>query len=419
MLKNAIIQQKLEKEKLSSKEYIPREKLAAFRRELSSELIKVITGPRRAGKSVFAILLLKNEDFAYVNFDDEALLKPDNYDAVLTALIEVYPKSKYFLFDEIQNLDKWEVFVSKLHRRGYNLVLTGSNARLLSSELATALTGRYAAVEILPFSFKEFLSARNYQPEQAEASPEAKAKLLGLLEEYLRQGGYPEVAVKNLEPKPYLETLFDALLLKDVVKRFRVRYTSQIYDLAQYLMANFASEFSYTKLRNALGLRSTATVEKYTRYLEEAYLLYVLNRFSHKFKEQLKAPKKAYFVDTGFLTAKAFQVSRNSGRLMENAVFIELLRRGYTPNESLFYYKTRNKKEVDFILRRGTKVEALIQVCLELDSEDARKREQSALAEAGEELNCRSLTILSWDTEASVPVKDAKINIVPLWKWLL
>ena len=419
MIKNAIIQQKLEKERFLSRTYIPREKLGAFKPSLSSELIKVITGPRRAGKSVFAFLLLKGEDFAYVNFDDEALLKPDNYDAIFAALLEVYPKSKYFLFDEIQNLDKWEVFVSKLHRRGYNLVLTGSNARLLSSELSTALTGRYAAVEILPFSFREFLLARNYQSAQAEASPEAKAELLGLLEEYLRQGGYPEVAAKNLEAKPYLQTLFDALLLKDVVKRFRVRYTQQIYDLAQYLMAHFAAEFSYTKLRNSLGLRSTATVEKYAGYLKEAYLLYALNRFSHKFKQQLKAPKKAYFVDTGFLTAKAFQVSPNSGRLMENVVFVELIRRGYLPNDGIFYYKTRNNKEVDFILREGAKIESLIQVCMDIDSEGARKREYSALIEAGEELNCNRLTILSWDTEAQESVKGGKVNVVPLWKWLL
>ena len=419
MLKNTIIQQKLEKEGFLNRTYIPREKLNAFKPVLSSDLIKVITGPRRAGKSVFAFLLLKDEDFAYVNFDDEALLKPDNYDAVLAALLEVYPRSKYILFDEIQNLDKWEVFISKLHRRGYNLVLTGSNAHLLSSELASALTGRYAAVEILPFSFREFLLARNFQPAQTEASPEAKAKLLNLLEEYLRQGGYPEVTTKNLEVKPYLQTLFDALLLKDVVKRFRVRYTQQIYDLAQYLMAHFAAEFSYNKLRNALGLRSTATVEKYAHYLKEAYLLYALNRFSHKFKEQLKAPKKAYFVDNGFLTAKAFQISPNSGRLMENAVFIELIRRGYVPNDGIFYYKTRNNKEVDFILRRGTKTESLIQVCMDLDSEGARKREQNALIEAGEELDCSRLIILSWDTEAQESVKGGKVDIVPLWKWLL
>ncbi len=419
MIKNAIIQQKLEKEKFLSRSYIPREKLGDFKTKLSSGLIKVITGPRRAGKSVFAFLLLKDEDFAYVNFDDEVLLKPDNYDAIFTALLEVYPKSKYFLFDEIQNLDKWEVFVNKLHRRGYNIVLTGSNARLLSSELSTALTGRYSAVEILPFSFREFLFARNYPPEQAAASPEAKAGLLSLLEEYLRQGGYPEVVVNNLEAKPYLQTLFDALLLKDVVKRFRVRYAAQIYDLAQYLMAHFASEFSYTRLRNSLGLRSTATVEKYLNYLEEAYLLYSLNRFSPKFKQQLKAPKKAYFIDTGFLTAKAFQVSPNSGRLMENAVFTELIRRGYLPNDGLFYYKTRNNKEVDFILRAGTKIEGLMQVCMDIDSEGARKREYSALIEAGGELNCNLLTVLSWDTEAQEPVKGGKINILPFWKWLL
>jgi len=310
MLKNAIIQQKLEKERFLSRTYIHREKLGAFKTALSSDLIKVITGPRRAGKSIFAFLLLKDKDFAYVNFDDEALLKPDNYDAVLAALLEVYPESKYFLFDEIQNLDKWEVFVSKLHRRGYNLVLTGSNAHLLSSELATALTGRYTAVEILPFSFREFLLARDYRPAQAVAAPEARAEILGFLEEYLRQGGYPEVVVKNLEVKPYLQTLFEALLLKDVVKRYKVRFSQKLYDLALYLVSNFSAEFTFNSLKKALSFNSVNTLQKYLGYLEEAYLVFSLNRFSFKMKEQIRTAKKIYLVDNGFVQATRCSLSR-------------------------------------------------------------------------------------------------------------
>lgn len=417
MLKNTVLQQKNERDQMLSRTYIIREKLSVFKDSLSSGLVKVITGPRRAGKSVFAFLFLKGQEFAYLNFDDESLLKENDYDKFLAALLEVYPGCKIILFDEIQNLTNWELFVNKLHRRGYNLVITGSNARLLSSELSSALTGRYAGVEILPFSFGEFIACRGAKLDSS--ATEGKAALLALLDEYLRQGGFPEVAAGKLDAKSYLGTLFDAILLKDVVRRFRVRFTRQIYDLAQYLVANFASEFSYSSLRKSLGLRSTATVEKYVRYLEESYLVFVLSRFSFKLKEQLKAPKKAYFVDNGFVAARAFQFSQNTGRFMENAVFVELLRRGYTLNENLFYYKTRNKKEVDFCLREGLKVSGLIQVCFDASSPQAYSREVKALVEAGEEVQCASLTLLTWDIESKEAVKGAVVNFVPLWKWLL
>jgi len=417
MLKNTVLQQKNERDQMLSRPYIIREKLAVFKDSLSSGLVKVITGPRRAGKSVFAFLFLEGQNFAYLNFDDESLLKENDYDKLLAALLEVYPSCNIILFDEIQNLTNWELFVNKLHRRGYNLVITGSNAHLLSSELSSALTGRYASVEILPFSFGEFITCRGAKLDSR--TPEGKAALLALLEEYLRQGGFPEVAAGKLDAKSYLGTLFDAILLKDVVRRFRVRFTRQIYDLAQYLVANFAVEFSYSSLRKALELRSTATVEKYVHYLEEAYLVFVLSRFSFKLKEQLKAPKKAYFVDNGFVAARAFQFSQNTGRFMENAVFVELLRRGYALNESLFYYKTRNKKEVDFCLREGLKGSGLIQVCFDASSPQAHSREVKALVEAGSELQCASLIVLTWDMESKETVKGAVVSFVPFWKWLL
>jgi len=417
MLKNTVLQQKNERDQLISRPYITREKLSIFKKSLKSGLVKVITGPRRAGKSVFAFLLLEGQDFAYLNFDDESLLKENDYDKLLAALLEVYPGCNIILFDEIQNLSNWELFVNKLHRRGYNLVITGSNAHLLSSELSSSLTGRYAGVEILPFSFGEFITCRGVKLDSN--APADKTAFLVLLDEYMKQGGFPEVAAGKLDAKSYLGTLFDAILLKDVVRRFRVRFTRQIYDLAQYLVANLALEFSYSSLRKALGLRSTATVEKYVRYLEEAYLVFVLSRFSFKLKEQLKAPKKAYFVDNGFVTARAFQFSQNTGRFMENMVFVELLRRGYALKENLFYYKTRNNREVDFCLREGLKVSGLIQVCFDTSSPQARSREIKALVEAGKELQCASLTVLTWDMESKDTVKGAVVNFVPLWKWLL
>lgn len=351
-----------------------------------------------------------------MNFDDENLLKVKNTDEIVKGIFEVYPESKYILFDEIQNLENWELFINKLQRRGYNLVLTGSNARLLSKELATALTGRHIPIEIFPFNFKEFLKAKNFDLDE-ELLPEAKGKLLNLLDEYLKNGGFPEVIVKNLEPKTYLDTLFDAILLKDVVKRYKVRFSQKIYDLALYLISNFSNEFSFTKLKNILNFNSVNTLQNYLGYLEDAYLVFHLDRFSFKKKEQIKTAKKIYLVDNGFILAKSFQFSENIGKLMENLVFAELLKRGNKANETLFYYKTRNKKEIDFVLKEGRKVKSLIQVCYSIESEI--KRETSALIEANQELKSDDLMIITWDKESEEKIKNKKIKFIPLWQWLI
>jgi len=422
MIKETVLQHKAEKERFisESKKYIIREKIPYAEKFLNENIIKVITGPRRAGKSVFCMLLLKDKEFAYLNFDDENLVKIKNYDELIKVLYEVYPNAKYFFFDEIQNLDKWELFINKLHRLNFNLIITGSNAKLLETEISSVLTGRYVSINVFPFSFKEFLKAKNFELDNKEISlPEIKGKILNFLSEYITTGGFPEVVVKNLDTKTYLETLFDAILLKDVVKRHKVRFVPQIYDLAIFLLSNFSSEFSFTKIRNILGFNSTNTVEKYVRYLEESYLLFILNRFSFKLKEQIKTPKKVYVADNGFILSKSFQFSNNIGKFIENFVFCELLRRNYKPNIDLFYYKTKNGKEVDFVLKQATKINKLIQVCYNISDTNTKEREIKSLLTASEELNCDNLEIISWDYEAEEKHKGKTIKFVPLWKWLL
>ena len=296
--------------------------------------------------------------------------------------------------------------------------MTGSNAKLLSKELATALTGRYVPIEVLPFSFEEILKAKNIEFASEEINlPETKGKILNLLNGYLKNGGFPEVVVKDLEPKTYLDTLTDAILLKDVVKRYKVRFTQKIYDLFLYLVSNFTKEFSFTKLKNGLNFNSVVTVQNYTSYLEEAFLIFILNRFSFKIKEQIKTAKKIYLVDNGFISAKAFQFSQDFGRLMENLVFVELTKRGLKPNENIFYYKTKNQKEIDFVIKEGLKIKELIQVVYQFSNPDIQKREIKALIEGGKELNCNNLTVITWDTEEEL--KDQKIKATPLWKWIL
>lgn len=419
MINETIEQHKLEKEKIISKQYIEREQIIRSKKYLQADLIKVITGPRRAGKSIFAFLMLKDKNFAYINFEDENLFNVKNYDDILAGLFQVYKNPEFILFDEIQNLNNWEPFINKLHRRNYNLILTGSNAKLLSKELSSSLTGRYIPIEILPFSFLEYLKSQKFSPSEKSLSiPENKGKLLNLLRLYLENGGYPEVSLKDLEAKSYLGTLFDAVLLKDVVKRYEIRFPQEIYNLALYLISNFCSEYTFNNLRESLNFNSTNTIQKYLYYLEEIYLFVSLNRFSFKIKEQIKTPRKIYLIDNGFAKAKTFQVSVNIGRLIENSVFIHLLRRGYKPNQELFYYKTRNNKEIDFVLLKGLKIDTLIQVCYEINSR-TKKREIEALIEAGEELKCKNMIVVTYDFEGIEKHNRCEIIFTPLWKWLL
>lgn len=421
MLKDVVLKQKEEKEQLLLLPYIPRTNDEYGKKWLDSALIKVILGPRRAGKSVYSLMLLKDRPFMYFNFDDEVLASVGGIatDELMKELHAVYGNIKNILFDEIQNLPAWELFVNRLHREGYNLVLTGSNAHLLSKELATALTGRHIPIEILPFDFKEFLRAKKYEIDSEYSSlPEKSGELLRLLEEFLLHGGFPEVVVSNLDSKDYLEVLFDSLLFKDVVKRHKVKFSSQIGNLGSHLINNFASLYTLRKLQNVLDLKSITTTEKYTKYLEEAYLIFSLLRYSPKSIQRIKSPKKVYIVDNGFISAKAIQHSPDKGKLMENLVFVELVKRGAKPNNELFYYKTRNDREVDFVIKDGITIKELIQVCYDVDNKDTKQREVDALIEAGKELKVTKLSVLTWNEKQTVEKNEMTIHFIPLWEWL-
>jgi hypothetical protein len=273
----------------------------------------------------------------------------------MSAIEDIYPGYDYLLLDEVQNLPNWDLWVSKLYRRGKNLVITGSNAKLLSSEMATALTGRYLQIEMLPFSLDEAMMWNNIDIHAPQAQQLAKAAVLA--DDYMRNGGYPETIKARSITKSYLSTLFDSILLKDVAKRHNVRNTTDLYNLASYLLSNFCNPISSNELAAELGLSSVATTKKFCNYLAEPYLFFYLPRFNNKLKLMKKAPRKVYVVDNGFVQSTAFNLSDNLGRLLENQVFVELMRRGYEPGNTLFYYRTRNDKEIDFVARRGTKVE--------------------------------------------------------------
>lgn len=406
-MKTTILNQRAERDELLSRPYQQRHTKYDADELLQNPLIKLITGPRRVGKSVFAMLMLQGKNFAYLNFDDNQLLEKWDEDLAMSALDDVYPDYDFMLLDEIQNLPDWDLWVSKLYRRGKNLIITGSNANMLSSEMATVLTGRYLQIEMLPFSLDETMRWKNINPDREEQAAQA----IVLADDYMRNGGYPETIPARSITKSYLSTLFDSILLKDVAQRHNVRNTTDLYNLATYLLSNFCNPISANELAGELGLSSVATTKKFCDYLNEPYLFFYLPRFNNKLKLMNKAPKKVYVVDNGFVQSTAFNLSENLGRLLENQVFVELLRRGYIPGQTLFYYRTRNDKEVDFVTRKGTKVEQLIQVCYDMTSEKTRKRELDALVEAAEEIHCDNLLVITNSQQEKINWKDTNIVI--------
>jgi len=409
-MKTTILNQRAERDELLSRPYQQRHTKYDADELLQNPLIKLITGPRRVGKSVFALLMLQGKNFAYLNFDDNQLLEKWDEDLAMSVLDDVYPDYNFMLLDEIQNLPDWDLWVSKLYRRGKNLIITGSNAKMLSSEMATVLTGRYLPIEMLPFSLDETMRWRNINP----AREEQAAQAIVLADDYMRNGGYPETIPARSITKSYLSTLFDSILLKDVAQRHKVRNTTDLYNLATYLLSNFCNPISANELARELGLSSVATTKKFCDYLNEPYLFFYLPRFNNKLKLMNKAPKKVYVVDNGFVQSTAFNLSENLGRLLENQVFVELLRRGYIPGQTLFYYRTRNDKEVDFVTRKGAKVEQLIQVCYDMTSEKTRKRELDALVEAAEELHCDNLVVITNDQQEETKWKNCRVKTVQI-----
>jgi len=212
--------------------------------------------------------------------------------------------------------------------------------------------------------------------------------------------------------------LFDSVLLKDIMKRFQIRQSQQLYDLSNYLLTNYTNQYSFNQLKTDLNFHSVPTVQKFMGYLSEPYLFLNLTKYSTKVKTQQKSPKKSYIIDNGFIKARSFELSPNYGRLLENVVFIELLRRQYKLELDLFYYKTRNDKEIDFVCRKGHIVEQLIQVCYDISKPKTLKRELDALIEASSELACDKLILITWDKEDVIEKNEYKIQLVPAWKWL-
>jgi hypothetical protein len=398
--------------------WVPRAQERALREALRRPLTKVIMGVRRSGKSVLARLALEGREFAYVNFDDERLasLKTEDLQRLERAISGLWPATRLWLLDEVQNVPGWELFVNRLQRAGENLVITGSNSKLLSRELATHLTGRYVAIELFPFSFREFLAARGESLPGPSVSTRARAALEERLREYGQVGGFPEMVLSGSSAE-YLRELHDKIVSRDITARYRVRQPRTLKELSLYCFSNPATSLTHNSVKRTFDLRSVHTAGNYVGYLEEAYLILLARPFAFKFREQVRQARKVYTVDNGLTRALSTKVSQDRGALLENLVFQELRRRGADA-----YCMTQPDYEVDFLIREDRRVARLIQVCAGMETPEAVEREYGALYRAAKATRCRELLLLTpggaEPPEEWVP-SGPRVRVEPLWRWLL
>ena len=378
--------------------------------------IIILSGVRRSGKSTIQRLLqleLAKSDY-YLNFDDERLIRfqVEDFQMLLEVFIELFGEQSIFYFDEIQNIEGWERFVRRLYEQGKKIYITGSNARLLSKELGTHLTGRYIQFEVYPLSFQEIV---HYKHPEILSKKALSTSDVGMIQHhfsnYLKNGGIPEY-VKFGKPE-YLRDLFEGILYRDVIARYKINDEKPLREMAYYLASNIGKEFSYKNLSELVGLKSPHTVTNYCGYLEQCYLYFFLNRYSHSLTKQIRYNKKCYMIDPALVRTIGFRVSEDRGRLLENIVFLHLKMQ----NKEIYFHK--EKKECDFVIREGTRIVQAIQVTTNLSNKDVKEREVSGLIEAMSTYKLQEGLILTENEQERVEVDGFLITVMPIWKWLL
>jgi len=419
-IRQILLDQKSELEdRIRRTKIVEREILNSLKEVSKSNLIKVMTGIRRSGKSFLTYLLLKDANFGYVNFDDPVLLTVTPND-ILSMLIEIYGKGLSVLFlDEVQNLDKWELFVNRLHRGGYNVFITGSNAKLLSKELATHLTGRHIPIEIFPFSFREYLRSIGFS--ESLETTRGRSLIKHELTNYIMTGGFPEIVVEKENPKIYLRQLYNDIIEKDIIIRYNIAYKTTFREIALTVLSNFGRYVTFNSIKRQFGLKSDHTAKNYLSYLNESYLIFFIDKLSFKPKEVEMSPKKSYCIDTGMIQTVAIRFGEDWGRIIENLVAIELLRKRsyWFKNWSIYYWRDYQQHEVDFVIKEGLSIKQMIQVTYASDKDEIERRELRSLIKASEQLDCKNLLVITWDYEDNIEFNGKKIRFMPLWKWLL
>ena len=361
----------------------------------------IISGIRRSGKSTLMKQLIRNiKKFYYINFEDPKVInfEVSDFSKLDEVFIEEYGENGNYFFDEIQNVKKWELFIRRIVDEKKHVVITGSNASLLSRELGTRLTGRHLKYELFPFSFKEFLKLKNKKPDK------------NTFKEYLFKGGFPEYL--KIEKSEILEELFKDIIIRDIITRHKIKSIKIIEEMALYLMTNVGKEFSYNSLKKIFNLGSINSVISFISYFEDSYLLFTVSKFDFSFKKRLINQKKVYSIDNGLSSINSTSFSEDSGRMLENMVFLNLRKK----NKDIFYFK--ENKECDFVIREGINIVKAIQVCYEFNA-DNQDREIGGLLESLKKFKLKEGLILTYDQEEEFKIENKKIIVKPVWKWLL
>ena len=372
--------------------------------------IIAITGMRRSGKSTLLKLFGKQQKGCYVRFDDVRLsnIQIQDYQKIEEYALQHYKEPLTFYLDEIQDAPQWERWVNDLFTKGYKVFITGSNAKLLNSELSTQLTGRHIPIKLFTFSFKEKLQQKNIS--YNTIITKTKAHILTQLNEYLQQGGFPDIILTK--DASLARQYYQDIITKDILLRYSFRNKKDVEQFGLYTISNASKIISYNKIRATIGIKSLETVKKYLDAFTESYILYQLSKYDHSIKKQLANPTKIYAGEIGFITQVGFAFSKNSGRVLENLAFLELKRR----EQEIYYHK--KKHECDFVIKQGTTITQAIQVCYELTQEN-KQREIQGLIEACKEHKLQEGTILTHNQEETKKENNITIHIKPIWKWLL
>ena len=396
--------------------------------KFTENFVNVLIGPRRAGKTYFFydlilnVLKLKDEEFIFIDFEDSALvdINLNDFMEAINLHEEYYKeKPKYLFFDEIQSVNKWEEAIRTIFEtKRYIIFLSGSSSKVLSKEIATSLRGRALSHSILPLSFKEFLNFKKFESKDFYSSSETN-KIKNYLREYLKYGGFPSIVIEKEIADRFFKEYLDLVVFRDVIERHRIKNVFIIKFLIKNMISSFAKEFSIHNIFNILKSQnikvSKKTLYEYALYLEDAFFSFFLRKFSYSMKNIELSIPKVFINDTGLINFSSISFSENIGKIMENAVFLELLRR----EEEIFYFKAGTKEEADFVVKEGRKIKKIVQVCYDFSGLKTKKRETDSLIKASNELKCNNLLIITWDYETEEKIKGKKIKLVPFWKWLL
>lgn len=410
-------EQKLELQALAEQNFCERreEKEVNF----NSKLAQVAIGVRRSGKSILCYnsLAKASVKFAYINFDDERFfgIEPEDLNNVLLVLNKVYGDFKYLFIDEPQDVPGWHLFVNRLLRRGMHIVITGSNAKLLSGELATHLNGRSMEIPLYPFSFKEYCDY--FQVKTESKTTVSKAARLALFDEYLHKGGFPELLTEE-KVGNYIDSLISKIINNDIARRNNIRYKATLENMINHILNIVPAEISYDELAQLFNVKSHHTAENYVDYAEKAFLISICKKWSTKSSIRIGS-RKAYPIDVAFMNNRkdAF-VGDNLGFRLEAIVYIELLRRTKPLNQNVFFLKERSG-EADFVVCQGNTVLEVIQVSYDISSEKTRKREINGLLVGCKATKCNKLTLITRHNQERVIVDGKEINIVPAYDWLV